>query len=415
MGSAARISTAAGKPGRSGDDVHAVVQSVDPVDVGVARRAEHDRGSRRRPEAGVGGPVGGAVVGLGLHDPCGPPGPAVLVHQHPPDEVAGHHPGVPVEEFARQSGSHPGSERYRGGAPAAIAVDLADRAPRQDRRHPRPRQRVPRGRPEQLLELGMDVARLNFSHGSHADHASAVERIRAASRQLGRPVAVLQDLQGPKIRTGPLKAGRAGVTLATGDSIVITTEEEVLGDEQPDLHHLRPPGRGRASGRPAARRRRPARAQGDSTPTGCRSPPRWSRAGCLKRAQGHQPPRRGPPHRAPCARRTRPTSPSALAHGVDYVALSFVRTAERRASSARAEHGAGRPGGPDHRQDREAGGAREHRRDPRGGRRAHGGARRPGRRDACRSGCPACRRSICRQGQRGWASRSSSPPRCSTR
>jgi len=82
-----------------------------------------------------------------------------------------------------------------------------------------------------LLELGMDVARLNFSHGTHADHASAVERIRAASRQLVRPVAILQDLQGPKIRTGPLQAGRAGVALVTGESIVITTEKELLGDE----------------------------------------------------------------------------------------------------------------------------------------------------------------------------------------
>ena len=82
-----------------------------------------------------------------------------------------------------------------------------------------------------LLELGMDVARLNFSHGTHADHAGAVERIRAASRQLVRPVAILQDLQGPKIRTGPLQAGRDGVALATGDSIVITTEKEILGDE----------------------------------------------------------------------------------------------------------------------------------------------------------------------------------------
>lgn len=81
-----------------------------------------------------------------------------------------------------------------------------------------------------LLELGMDVARLNFSHGSHEDHARAIERVRAASRQLIRPVAILQDLQGPKIRTGPLHAGRAGVPLVAGDSLVITTEKEILGD-----------------------------------------------------------------------------------------------------------------------------------------------------------------------------------------
>ena len=83
-----------------------------------------------------------------------------------------------------------------------------------------------------LLELGMDVARLNFSHGTHEDHAGAIARIRAASRQLVRPVAILQDLQGPKIRTGPLQAGRAGVPLSAGDRIVITTEREVLGDER---------------------------------------------------------------------------------------------------------------------------------------------------------------------------------------
>src|SRR5512137_849963 len=49
-----------------------------------------------------------------------------------------------------------------------------------------------------LVELGVDVARLNFSHGSHDDHARVIAAIRAASRQLVRPVAILQDLQGPK-------------------------------------------------------------------------------------------------------------------------------------------------------------------------------------------------------------------------
>jgi pyruvate kinase len=59
---------------------------------------------------------------------------------------------------------------------------------------------------EKLLGLGLDVARLNFSHGRHEEHAQMLDRIRAASRHLGKAVAVLQDLQGPKIRTGPLKA-----------------------------------------------------------------------------------------------------------------------------------------------------------------------------------------------------------------
>jgi pyruvate kinase len=85
---------------------------------------------------------------------------------------------------------------------------------------------------EKLLGLGLDVARLNFSHGRHEEHAQMLDRIRAASRHLGKPVAVLQDLQGPKIRTGPLKAGRKGVRVEAGSEIVITTEGEIVGDER---------------------------------------------------------------------------------------------------------------------------------------------------------------------------------------
>jgi pyruvate kinase len=81
-----------------------------------------------------------------------------------------------------------------------------------------------------LVEQGVDVARLNFSHGTHEEHAEVLDRIRAVGRQLGRAVAVLQDLQGPKIRTGPLKAGRAGVRLEPGAELAITTEGEHPGD-----------------------------------------------------------------------------------------------------------------------------------------------------------------------------------------
>src|SRR5512144_2016640 len=83
---------------------------------------------------------------------------------------------------------------------------------------------------EKLLGLGVDVARLNFSHGRHEDHAQVLDRLRAASRHLGKAVAVLQDLQGPKIRTGPLQAGRKGVVVEPGAEIVITTEGEIPGD-----------------------------------------------------------------------------------------------------------------------------------------------------------------------------------------
>ncbi len=83
---------------------------------------------------------------------------------------------------------------------------------------------------EKLLGFGVDVARLNFSHGGHEDHAQVLDRLRAASRHLGKAVAVLQDLQGPKIRTGPLKVGKQGVVLEPGADIVITTEGEIAGD-----------------------------------------------------------------------------------------------------------------------------------------------------------------------------------------
>ncbi|HVG97819.1 MAG TPA: pyruvate kinase [Chloroflexota bacterium] len=73
-----------------------------------------------------------------------------------------------------------------------------------------------------LLDAGMDVARLNFSHGTLDEHAARIDRLRAAARQRGQPLTLLQDLQGPKIRTGPL-AGGAPVHLATGARLAITT------------------------------------------------------------------------------------------------------------------------------------------------------------------------------------------------
>jgi pyruvate kinase len=85
---------------------------------------------------------------------------------------------------------------------------------------------------EKLLGLGVDVARFNFSHGRHEEHAQGLDRVRAASRHLGKAIAVLQDLQGPKIRTGPLKAGKEGVRLEAGAELVITTEEELAGDQR---------------------------------------------------------------------------------------------------------------------------------------------------------------------------------------
>lgn len=83
---------------------------------------------------------------------------------------------------------------------------------------------------EQLMRAGMNVARLNFSHGTHAEHAIVIERIRTIATHLGYPIAILQDLQGPKIRTGLLQGGQP-VKLLDGANITITTRP-IVGDAQ---------------------------------------------------------------------------------------------------------------------------------------------------------------------------------------
>ncbi len=80
---------------------------------------------------------------------------------------------------------------------------------------------------ERLMQAGMNVARLNFSHGTQQEHAIVIERIRAIAARLGCAIAILQDLQGPKIRTGSLRDGKS-VTLVDGTRITITTRN-VLG------------------------------------------------------------------------------------------------------------------------------------------------------------------------------------------
>ncbi len=78
-----------------------------------------------------------------------------------------------------------------------------------------------------LMRLGMDVARLNFSHGTHEEHARVIERLRRAAAKQERSICILQDLQGPKIRTGRLR-DRRPVLLKTGSRLTITPRN-VLG------------------------------------------------------------------------------------------------------------------------------------------------------------------------------------------
>lgn len=71
---------------------------------------------------------------------------------------------------------------------------------------------------ERLVLAGMNVARLNFSHGTHEEHASVIECIRRVAEKTGRPVGILQDLQGPKIRVGALAVP---LQLAAGEQVVL--------------------------------------------------------------------------------------------------------------------------------------------------------------------------------------------------
>ena len=73
-----------------------------------------------------------------------------------------------------------------------------------------------------LIAAGTDIFRLNFSHGTHDTHAATYARLRAAAARARREVAVLQDLSGPKIRTGSLTGGQA-FTANTGDRLAIAT------------------------------------------------------------------------------------------------------------------------------------------------------------------------------------------------
>ncbi len=79
-----------------------------------------------------------------------------------------------------------------------------------------------------MLAAGVDVVRLNFSHGQASDHIARATLVRSAAKALGREVAIMADLQGPKIRVGKFAAGR--VTLATGARFVLDAECE-SGDE----------------------------------------------------------------------------------------------------------------------------------------------------------------------------------------
>ena len=94
-----------------------------------------------------------------------------------------------------------------------------------------------------MIDAGLDVVRLNFSHGTYAEHLETIRVVRAVSDKLGRPAAIMQDLQGPKIRIGRLPGGALHLTdqqrirLVIGESTdqegcIATPYEPLLGESR---------------------------------------------------------------------------------------------------------------------------------------------------------------------------------------
>ncbi len=174
-----------------------------------------------------------------------------------------------------------------------------------------------------LAERGMDVVRVNFSHGTHAGHARVIKTVRAVSRKLKRPISIIADLQGPKMRTGTLAGARA-VLLREGRTLTLTAglragNAERVGTDYKHLHEDVKKGDriliddGLIALRVLSIRGKDVRC-------------RVVHGGLLYERKGINLP--GVKLRIPSVdAKDRRDLKFALAHGVDYVAVSFVRSA----------------------------------------------------------------------------------------
>lgn len=98
---------------------------------------------------------------------------------------------------------------------------------------------------EQMVKAGVNVTRLNFSHGSYKSHEALIRNIRRVEKKLGAPVGIMQDLQGPKIRIGLLPAD--GILIKTGQKIIVNTAKKKYSEgelpfDYPGLHKFLKPG-----------------------------------------------------------------------------------------------------------------------------------------------------------------------------
>jgi pyruvate kinase len=92
---------------------------------------------------------------------------------------------------------------------------------------------------KKLILAGMNVARLNFSHGSHEEHASRIETIRTCAKESGRHISIMLDTKGPEIRTGVLENGQ--ISLRKDDSLILTTEKIIGNQERVSITYDRLP------------------------------------------------------------------------------------------------------------------------------------------------------------------------------
>jgi len=175
-----------------------------------------------------------------------------------------------------------------------------------------------------LIQAGMDVARLNFSHGTHQTHAQSIVMLHAAAAELGKTIGILADLQGPKIRTGAL-AGGGSVNLRSGQQFTITTAR-ILGDSTRVSTIFRPLPREVKSGdrillSDGLIELRVEKVSGHEVVC------RVVNGGELGEHKGINLP--GVKLRVPAlTEKDRQDLRFALAHSVDYIAVSFVRRAE---------------------------------------------------------------------------------------
>lgn len=177
-----------------------------------------------------------------------------------------------------------------------------------------------------MIEAGMDVARLNFSHANHEVHAETAQRVLDASRRAGRPVAILQDLPGPKLRIGELTEGT--VELKVGDSVTFDCDPDAppgnarrMSVSWPGLVNAMSPDEVLYLADGTVRLRATAVRSGD-----CEIDAEVEVGGSVSTRQGLNIP--GPANELPSVpEEDLEHLRAGLAMGVDMVALSFVRSA----------------------------------------------------------------------------------------